>query len=310
MNRKARLAFSTVAILWGIPYLLIKIAVDDGIPPTFVAWARVMLGAAVLLALSWKLGVAQAIRGRLKWLAAFAIAEIVVPFPLIASGERHVDSSVAAILIAAAPLFVALLALRFDQNERVGGWQLAGLFIGFAGVILFVGVGIAGQTSELYGAAAVLASAFCYAVGPMILKRHLSDLDPRVSMGASLVIAAILLAPGAALQVPRAMPSTRALLALVGLGLLCTALALAAYGVLVREAGPARALVVTYINPIIAVAAGVAVRGERLGASAIFGLGLILVGSWLSTEGSSKKQKSERAGLGPSTEEVMDSPET
>ena len=309
MNRKARLAFSTVAILWGIPYLLIKIAVDDGIPPTFVAWARVMLGAAVLLALSWKLGVAQAIRGRLKWLAAFAIAEIVVPFPLIASGERHVDSSVAAILIAAAPLFVALLALRFDQNERVGGWQLAGLFIGFAGVILFVGVDM-GQTSELYGAAAVLASAFCYAVGPMILKRYLSDLDPRVSMGASLVIAAILLAPGAALQVPRAMPSTRALLALVGLGLLCTALALAAYGVLVREAGPARALVVTYINPIIAVAAGVAVRGERLGASAIFGLGLILVGSWLSTEGSSKKQKSERAGLDPSTEEMMDSPET
>jgi drug/metabolite transporter (DMT)-like permease len=315
LNSKARLAFTTVAILWGIPYLLIKIAVDDGVPPAFVAWARVVLGAAVLLALSWKLGVLDAVRGRLKWLLAFAVAEIVIPFPLIAAGERNIDSSVAAILIAAAPLFVALLALRFDHSERVSGWRLGGLFLGFAGVILFVGVDIAGRPSELYGAAAVLASAFCYAVGPMILKRHLSDLDSRISMGATLVIAAILLAPAAAWQLPRTMPSNRALLALVGLGLLCTAVALVSYGVLVREAGPARALVVTYINPVIAVIAGVAVRGEHLGASAMSGLALILVGSWLSTEGpqrqqsSDSQQNSKTAALPPSADEVLDSPD-
>ena len=146
MNSKARFAFITVSILWGIPYLLIKIAVDDGVPPAFVAWARVVLGAAVLLALSWKFGVADAIRQRLKWLVAFAVAELVIPFPLIASGERHVDSSVAAILIAAAPLFVALLALRFDHSERVSGWRLVGLVIGIAGVVFLVGVDIAGHT--------------------------------------------------------------------------------------------------------------------------------------------------------------------
>jgi drug/metabolite transporter (DMT)-like permease len=307
LNSKARLAFITVSILWGIPYLLIKIAVDDGVPPAFVAWARVVLGGAILLALSWKLGVAAAVRGRLKWLAAFAVAEIVVPFPLIAAGERDVDSSVAAILIAAAPLFVALLALRFDHSERVSGWRLAGLFIGFAGVVLFVGVDIAGRSSELYGAAAVLASAFCYAVGPMILKRHLSDLDPRVCMGATLGIAAILLAPAAALELPPTMPSNPALLGLVGLGVLCTAVALTSYGVLVREAGPARALVVTYINPVIAVIAGVVVRGEHLGASAMSGLGLILLGSWLSTEGSQSQQTSDRNGLPSSPDEVIDS---
>lgn len=307
MNSKARFAFITVSILWGIPYLLIKIAVDDGVPPAFVAWARVVLGAAVLLALSWKLGVADAVRGRLKWLVAFAVAELVIPFPLIASGERHIDSSVTAILIAAAPLFVALLALRFDHSERVSGWRLVGLMVGFAGVVLLVGIDIAGRPSELYGAAAVLASAFCYAVGPMILKRHLSDLDPRVSMGASLGIAAILLAPAAAWQLPRTMPSNRALLALLGLGLLCTAVALAAYGVLVREAGPARALVVTYINPVIAVIAGIAVRGERLGVSGMSGLGLILIGSWLSTEGSQRKRSPHTADLHPSTDEAIDS---
>ena len=309
MNSKARFAFITVSVLWGIPYLLIKIAVDDGVPPAFVAWARVVLGGAVLLALSWKLGVAEALRKRLKWLVAFTVAELVIPFPLIASGERYIESSVAAILIAAAPLFVALLALRFDLSERVSGWRLVGLVIGFAGVVLLVGIDVAGRSSELYGAAAVLASAFCYAVGPMILKRHLSDLDPRVSMGTSLGIAAILLAPAAVWQLPRTMPSNRALLALVGLGLLCTAVALASYGVLVREAGPSRALVVTYINPVIAVIAGMLVRGEHLGVSGMSGLGLILVGSWLSTEGAQRERssESENAELQPSVEEAMDS---
>ena len=273
-----------MAILWGIPYLLIKIGVDDGVSPAFVAWARVVLGAIVLLALTWKLGILPAIQGRIKWLVAFALAEIVIPFPLIATGERHIDSSVAAILIAAAPLFVALLALRFDEGERVGGWRLIGLLTGFAGVVAFVGIDIAGRADEFYGSLAVLASAFCYAVGPMILKRHLSDIDSRVSMGAALIIASILLAPPALWEAPRVIPSNRAMLALVGLGLFCTAAALVAYAVLVREAGPGRALVITYINPVIAVAAGMAVRGERVGVGALFGLTLILVGSWLSTE--------------------------
>jgi len=307
VNSKARFAFIAVSILWGIPYLLIKIAVDDGVPPAFVAWARVVLGAVILLALSWKFGVVEALRQRLKWLAAFAVLEIVIPFPLIASGERHVDSSVAAILIAAAPLFVALLALRLDPTERVSGWRLVGLFIGFAGVVLLVGIDIAGRSSELYGVGAVLASAFCYAVGPMILKHHLSDLDPRVSMGACLGIAAILLAPAAALDRPRTMPSNPALLSLLGLGLLCTAMALALYGVLVREAGPARALVVTYINPVIAVIAGILVRGEHLGVSGMSGLGLILVGSWLSTESGQKQPGSESTDLRLPTDQATDS---
>jgi drug/metabolite transporter (DMT)-like permease len=298
VNSKARTAFAAVAILWGIPYLLIKIVVDEGVPPVFVAWARVVVGAVVLLLLSRKESVFGAIRGRIKWLILFTLAEIAIPFPLIASGERHVDSSVAAILIAAAPLFVALLALRFDASERVGGWRLAGLFIGFAGVVLLVGVDIAGRRDELFGALAVLAAAFCYAVGPMILKRCLSDLDPRVSMGATLVIASILLAPAAVLEHPQVLPSTKAVLALLALGVLCTAAGLAAYGVLVAEAGAGRALVVTYINPVIAVAAGMALRGERLGIGSVFGLALVLVGSWLSTEaGSSRSRRSNPACL-------------
>src|SRR5215218_6362796 len=114
MSARAWVAFASVSVLWGIPYLFIKIAVDDGVPPAFLAFVRVALGAAVLMALAWRAGALGSLRGRWRWLAVYAIFEIAIPFPLIAAGEQRVASSLAAILIAAVPLFVALLALRFD----------------------------------------------------------------------------------------------------------------------------------------------------------------------------------------------------
>jgi drug/metabolite transporter (DMT)-like permease len=259
------------------------VAVEDRVPPGFVAWVRVVLGAVVLIGPAWKAGVLTELRGRLAWLAAFAVAEIALPFPLIAFGEQHVDSSLAAILIAAAPVFVALLALRYDATERVAGRRLLGLVAGVAGVAALVGFEIPRRTDDLLGAAAILGAAFCYAVGPMILKRHLADLDPRASMGTSLVVAAVLLAPAAALAPPAAVPSPRAIAALLVLGLFCTAVALVCYGVLIAEAGAGRALVVTYLNPVVAVGAGMTILGERPGPGAAVGLVLILAGSWLAT---------------------------
>ena len=127
MSARAWIAFAAVSTLWGIPYLFIKIAVDDGVPPAFLAWVRVVLGGAVLLGLAWSAGVLAPLRGRWRWLAVFAVVEIVIPFPLIAAGEQHVDSSLAAIIVAAAPLFVALLAVvGFDDTERVSGSRLGG----------------------------------------------------------------------------------------------------------------------------------------------------------------------------------------
>lgn len=285
MNTRAKIAFAAISILWGIPYLLIKIAVDAGISPAFLAWARVVMGAIILLAISDRKGLVAIVRERWKWIALFALAEIVIPFPLMAAGEQHVDSSVAAILIASAPLFVALLALRFDHTERVGGWRLAGLLIGLAGVVMFVGIDFAGRRDELLGALAILVCAFFYAVGPMVLKKKLSDLDVRSSMAVSLVFGAAMLTPLVALDPPRAIPPPAGISALIGLGVLCTAAAFVAYGVVIAEAGAGRALIVTYINPVIAVGAGMLVRGERPGAGAVIGLVLILTGSWIATGG-------------------------
>jgi len=283
MSRRAWLAFAAASVIWGIPYLFIKVAVDDGVPPAFLAWVRVVIGAGVLVALAWRAGILRSVRDQLRWLVAFAVVEIVVPFPLIAAGEQYLDSSVAAIIIATAPLFVALLALRFDATERTGGRRLTGLFIGLGGVVALVGVDIAGEADELRGAAALVVAALGYAAGPMILKRHLAGLDQRAVMGAGLCVAAVLLAPGAALDPPEAVPSAPALVALAVLGLVCTAAGLVVYGMLVAEAGAGRALVITYVNPVVAVALGMAFLGERPGPGALVGLALILAGSWLAT---------------------------
>jgi drug/metabolite transporter (DMT)-like permease len=285
VSARGWIAFASVSVLWGIPYLFIKIAVDDGVPPAFLAWARVLLAAVVLLVLAWRANLLGSVRGRLRWIAVYAVLEISIPFPLIAAGERDVSSSLAAILIATVPLIIALLALRFDHSERVGGRRLVGLLIGFAGVVALVGIDVAGNSAELRGAGLVLIAAVGYAAGGMILSRQLRDLDPRAIMGVSLAAAAIVLTPFALLDLPDGVPSGEALGSLVVLGLFCTALAFVLFASLNVEVGPGRAAVITYVAPVVAVALGVAVLGERPGVGAVAGLLLIIAGSWLSTDG-------------------------
>jgi drug/metabolite transporter (DMT)-like permease len=213
------------------------------------------------------------------------VVEITLPFPLIAAGEQYISSSLTAILIASVPLLVALLAIRFDAAERATGLRLLGLLVGFAGVVVLVGVDVAGNRDELLGAALILLAACGYAAAPMILKRHLGTVDPRAAMGASLLIASALLAVPAAFTTPSEAPTSEAVFSLVILGLVCTALALVVFQFLIVEVGPGRALVITYLNPVVAVILGVLILGESLGVGAVAGLLLILAGSWLSTDG-------------------------
>ena len=285
MSARAWAGFAAMSLVWGIPYLFIKVAVDGGASPAFIAWVRVTLAAAILLALAWRAGLLPSLRGSWKWLLAYALAEIVVPFPLIAVGEQHVSSGLAAVLIAAAPLFVALLAIRFDPEEKATGRRLVGLVVGLAGVAVLMGIDVAGETDELLGALAILVAAFGYAVGPMTLKAKLRELDPRATMGASLAIAAIVLTPFAALSPPEERLDTDVIVALLVLGIVCTALAFVIFGWLIAEIGPGRALVITYVNPVVAVALGVLILDERPGPGMVAGLLLILAGSWLSTDG-------------------------
>jgi len=287
MSARAWGAFAAVSVLWGIPYLFIRVAVDGDMPPVFLAWLRVALGAVLLAAMARHggPGTFAGVRSRLRWLVAFAVLEIAIPFPLIAAGERHVASSLAAIIVAAVPLIIALLALPFEPSERVDRRRLLGLLVGFAGVVMLVGVDVGGNGPELLGAGAILLAAVGYACGPMILNRHLLDIDTRATMAVALAIAAVVLTPAAALSLPSATPSAAAMISVVVLVVLCTAAAFLIYARLVGEVGPGRAAVITYVAPVLALGLGVIVLGEHPGGGAIAGLAAILAGSWLSTGG-------------------------
>jgi drug/metabolite transporter (DMT)-like permease len=276
--------FAAVSVIWGMPYLFIKIAVDE-ISPSLMAWSRLALAAAVLLPIAWKLGALRGLGARWRTLTAFAAVEMAVPWPLLGFGEVHVSSSLAAILVAAVPLFVALLAMRFDHAERPTVTRLVGMLIGLTGVVALVGIDIGGKRDELLGALAILAVAFCYAIGPMIVKRRLSDVDPLGPVAASLGIAALLVTPFAAVSLPDSVPSADTFASVAVLGLLCSALAFLLFFRLIAEVGPSRATVITYINPVVALALGVAILGESVTTGVAVGLLLILAGSWLSTDG-------------------------
>ncbi len=182
MSARAWTGFAALSLLWGVPYFFIKVAVDGGMSPAFIAWVRVVLAAAILLALAKRAGVLAHGARVLAVAGGLRLVEIAIPFPLIAAGEQHVTSSLAAILIAAVPLFVALLAIRFDQAERASGRRLVGLLIGLSGVVVLMGIDVAGKPDELLGAAAILVAALGYAVGadgPQAQVRRSSTRVPR-----------------------------------------------------------------------------------------------------------------------------------
>jgi drug/metabolite transporter (DMT)-like permease len=285
VTAKAWALFAAVAVVWGVPYFFIKVAVDNGVPPGFVAWSRVTLGALLLVPWAWRRGALRGLGGRWRPIAAYTVCEVAAPFVLIAFGEQRVASSLTAILIASMPLMVALLSVRFSPDDRPTGLRLVGLFIGFGGVVALLGIDVAGRAGELLGALAILVATLGYATAPLIVNRALADLDPMGPIAASLVLAAVVLAPVAALAPPDGWPPGDALAALAVLGVICTAAGLVLFFRLIVEAGPSRAAVITYVNPLVAVALGVVVLDERLGPTSMLGLLAILGGSWLSTGG-------------------------
>ncbi|HYX82484.1 MAG TPA: DMT family transporter [Gemmatimonadales bacterium] len=284
MTKRAWLLFILICVIWGVPYLFIKVAVDGGLAPSFIAWSRIVLAAAVLLPIGWrKLG---GLRARTAAVFGYTACEVAVPFVLIALGERYITSSLTAILVSTMPLMVALLSLRLLPGDRLTGKRVLGLVLGFGGVVALLGVDVSGRRNELLGAALVLMATLCYAIAPIIVNRWLADLDPLGPVTASLLIASAALLPGGIATFPQRLPPPTALWAIAVLGVICTALGLVIFFRLIAEAGASRASVVTYVNPLVAVVVGVLALGEHIGAVSALGLVLILIGSWISTSSS------------------------
>jgi len=280
MSRRGWLLFAAMGVIWGIPYLLIKVA-DGGVSVPVLVCTRVALGSLLLLPAAIRGGHLRALKGHVRWLAAFTAVEIVGPFALLSNAERHLPSSISGLLVAAVPIFGALLAWLTRGGDRLTPIRWTGLAVGLGGVALLAGPG-AGQVGPL-PVIEVLLTALGYSMGPLIANRKLSSLPPVAVNAVCLGTAALVYVPFAALTWPHKMPSVQVLAALAALGVLCTAAAFPVFFRLIAEVGPARATVITYVNPAVAVALGVLVLGEHLTAAIGVSFVLILGGSVLAT---------------------------
>src|SRR5918995_1639688 len=267
MSARAWWLFAAVSLLWGIPYLFIKLAVED-LSPVWVAFGRIVVAFALLLPYAWHKGALRGLGRHWKPLLIYSVVEICLPWPLIGFGEGRVSSGLAAILIAAVPLIVAVMAIWIDHEERAEGSRLVGLVVGFVGVIVLLGLDVAGRPGELLGGLAILLAAVGYACGPMIIKHRFGELDPLGPVTASMGISALVLTAPAIGSAPSSMPSSDTIISVLVLGLACSALAFLLFFALISEVGPGRATVITFVNPVVAVALGIVLLDEGIGASA------------------------------------------
>src|SRR5712691_8594301 len=278
VTRRGWVLFATMSVIWGIPYLLIKIAVA-GVPVPVLVLARVAIGAALLLPVALRRRQLRSLLPYWHWLAVFAVVEIISPWFLLSEAERKLSSSMNGLLIASVPIIGALLARLSGDAERLTLVRWTGLLGGLAGVALLVRPGAAG--GDAWSIGEVLLVGLCYATGPLIISRKLSDVPPIGMTAVCLGFAAVVYAPAAALTWPDAMPSAQALGAIAALAVLCTAVAFLFFFALIAEVGPSRATVITYVNPAVGVALGVSILGARFPPAMAGAFVLILGGSVL-----------------------------
>jgi drug/metabolite transporter (DMT)-like permease len=278
MSKRGWALFLSLGLVWGMPYLLIRIAVAE-IDPLVVAFSRTLIGALLLLPIAWHRAALTPAYAKWKWLIAFALVEINVPWLLLGHAERHLNSSTAGLLVAVVPLMAAVINAWLG-HEHLEPRRLAGLTIGFAGVAALVGLDV--HLSDLLAVGAVLITALCYAMGPIIIDRKLSDVPPLGVIAASLVVATLLYAPFAPWLWP-AHVSAAAGWSVVGLGVMCTAVAFVLFFELIAEVGPSRATVITYVNPAVAIALGALVLAEPLTLGMAIGFPLVIAGSIVGT---------------------------
>jgi drug/metabolite transporter (DMT)-like permease len=281
MSKRGWLLFAAMAVIWGIPYLLIKVALRDLTPGTLV-FARTSIAAILLVPLAAKRGLLRPLLAKWRWMVLYTVIEIAGPWFLLSSAEQRLSSSLAGLLVASVPLIGAVAAMLIGggHDERPDARRLLGLLVGLGGVAVLVGVDVSG--SNAWAAVAIGITATGYATGPMLIARKLADLPTLGVVAASLGLAAIGYLPVAVVQWPTHL-NAKVIWSVLGLALICTALAFMIFFALIAEVGPARATVITYVNPAIALLLGVLLLNEPFTIGIAVGFPLILVGCFLAT---------------------------
>jgi drug/metabolite transporter (DMT)-like permease len=280
MTRRGLVLFAAMSVIWGIPYLFIRIAVAE-ITPAVLVLTRTALATAILLPIALVRVDVRPILARWRWLVAFALIEIALPWVMLGSAEQHLSSSLAGLLIAGVPLVGTTFALATGGSDRLGSTGWLGLLIGLVGVAAIVG-GDFGTTDPI-ALIQIAIVVVCYAVGPAILARRLDGLPSVGVMALSVGLCALLYVPIAAVQLPAAPPSFDVIASIVILAVVCTAAGFMVFAALIDEIGPVRSTVITYVNPAVAAVLGVFALHETLTPAMIGGFVLVIVGSALAT---------------------------
>jgi drug/metabolite transporter (DMT)-like permease len=279
VTRRSLLLFIAMSVIWGLPYLFIRIAVSD-LSPVVLVFARTAIGALILLPIVvWR----GELRGLFKsWvpLLAFAAVEIGIPWVMLAGAEQKITSSLAGLLISAVPLVGVVIATSLGNREHLGVASIGGLLLGVAGVAAIVGFDLRASGLALAEIGVVVVA---YAVGPVIIARYLKGLPSMAVIAVSLAACSIAYLPFAALQWPRSVPPMDTLVSVAVLAVVCTALAFVLFFALIAAIGPVRATVITYINPAVAALLGVSVLHENFTFGMAVGFVLVIAGSVLAT---------------------------
>ena len=281
MSRRGWVLFLAMSVIWGVPYLLIKVAVDE-VPPVVVVFVRCAIGAALLL--PWTLrsgGLAAALR-QWRWLLVFTVLEMTAPWLLLSYAEQSLSSSLTGLLVAAVPFVAALAGRLAGEEERLTRVRMAGMGVGVVGIAVLLGLDLSG--AQLLPVVAVALVVVGYATAPLVVSRRLPEVPGVAAAAVALAVTTVVYAPFALPQLGEAVDASgQALLSLAALGVLCTAVALALFFALIREVGPQRALVITFVNPAVAVLLGVLLLDEPFTLGIALGLPLVLAGCVLAT---------------------------
>ncbi|MGA8679593.1 MAG: DMT family transporter [Acidimicrobiales bacterium] len=290
MTRRGWALFIALGIIWGLPYLLIKVAVRE-ISPSFLVLLRTGGGALVLLPIAAIRGEVRAVLKYWRPLALYTAVEMGGPWILLFHAEERLPSSLSGLLVAAVPLAGAVLAW-LTRSDRLDPRRLLGLVVGFGGVALLVGFDVG--HADLWAAASIGGVVVGYALGPWIVAHHLSEAPPLGLVAGSLVLCALVYIPIAAFQLPHHALRAPEIESVVALTLVCTVLAFVIFFALIGEVGAYRATIITYVNPAVAVLLGVTVLGEPFGLATVAGFVLIIIGCFFATGRSSRQRSQEQ----------------
>ncbi len=283
MTKRGWMLFAAMAVIWGIPYFLIRVAVKE-LEPSVVVFGRTSLSAAVLLVLAGRSGAIRPALRRWRPVAIFAIVEMAIPWILLTTAEQHLPSGLTALIIASVPIVGTIAAFVLGDRSALRPVRIIGIALGLGGVALLVGRDLTSANAPpWWSVVEVLIVCVCYATAPFFADRRLADVPSLGVIAVSLSIVTLIYAPIAAMSLPTSAPPVNAILAVLGLAFICTGLAFVVFFRLIAESGPARAGLITFANPVVAVALGAVFLDELITAATIVGFGLVIAGCWLAT---------------------------